>query len=124
MPQDSQNETAEGELSSLGDGLQTLDPWDWESFRSQAHRMLDDMLDYTKNIRQRPVWQPIPEQVRKRFQSGIPAGRSPLADVHQEFMNYVLPFALGNVHPGFMGWVHGGGTPVVHFIEVVPQAPT
>jgi aromatic-L-amino-acid/L-tryptophan decarboxylase len=27
-------------------------------------------------------------------------------------MKYILPFAAGNVHPGFMGWVHGGGTPV------------
>jgi hypothetical protein len=27
-------------------------------------------------------------------------------------MRDVLPFAAGNVHPGFMGWVHGGGTPV------------
>ena len=27
-------------------------------------------------------------------------------------MRYILPFAAGNVHPGFMGWVHGAGTPV------------
>ena len=27
-------------------------------------------------------------------------------------MSYILPFAAGNAHPGFMGWVHGGGTPV------------
>jgi aromatic-L-amino-acid/L-tryptophan decarboxylase len=25
-------------------------------------------------------------------------------------MRFVLPYATGNVHPGFMGWVHGGGT--------------
>jgi aromatic-L-amino-acid decarboxylase len=29
--------------------------------------------------------------------------------VHDEFMRDILPFATGNVHPGFMGWVHGGG---------------
>ncbi len=97
----------------------TLDPRDWESFRAQAHRMLDDMLGYLRNIRQRPVWQPIPEEVRNRFRSPMPATRSSLADIHQEFMKNILPFAAGNVHPGFMGWVQGGGTPVGMLAEML-----
>ena len=36
-----------------------------------------------------------------------------------EFMRDVLPFATGNVHPGFMGWVHGGGTPVGMLAEML-----
>src|ERR1035438_9205543 len=44
----------------------TLDPSDWPGFRAQAHRMLDDILDYTQRIRERPVWQPIPPAVRDR----------------------------------------------------------
>ena len=71
--------------------------------------MLDDILDYIENIRERPVWQPIPESVRGRFRAGIPAEPTDLAAVHDEFMRYVLPYATGNTHPGFMGWVHGGG---------------
>ena len=98
---------------------QTLDPRDWDAFRAQAHRMLDDILDYTQDIRQRPVWQPIPQEVRQRFRSALPAGPSSLAEIHQEFMNYILPFAVGNAHPGFMGWVHGGGTPVGMLAEML-----
>src|SRR5208283_4115593 len=90
----------------------TLDPSDWPAFRTQAHRMLDDILEYVENIRERPVWQPIPDEVRSRFRSDLPEAPSELAAVHQEFMRYVLPYSTGNVHPGFMGWVHGGGTPV------------
>ena len=97
----------------------TLDPSDWEGFRALAHRMLDDILDYTKDIRQRPVWQPIPEQVRERFRGAVPIGPTSLDEVHQEFMHYILPFAAGNVHPGFMGWVHGGGTPVGMLAEML-----
>ncbi len=97
----------------------TLDPSDWENFRVQAHQMLDDILDYTKNIRQRPVWQPIPSKVRERFRGALPAGPTSLPEVHQEFMNYILPYAVGNVHPGFMGWVHGGGTPVGMLAEML-----
>jgi aromatic-L-amino-acid/L-tryptophan decarboxylase len=90
----------------------TLDPVDWSGFRQQAHRMLDDILDYLENIRERPVWQPIPEAVRERFRGELPKEPSELAAAHQEFMRYILPFAAGNAHPGFMGWVHGAGTPV------------
>jgi hypothetical protein len=49
-----------------------LDPVDWPGFRAQAHQMLDDMLSYLENIRQRPVWQPIPDEVRARFRGDIP----------------------------------------------------
>jgi aromatic-L-amino-acid/L-tryptophan decarboxylase len=71
--------------------------------------MLDDILDYIEHIRGRPVWQPIPDSVRARFNDSVPAGPTDLAAVHDEFMRDILPFATGNCHPGFMGWVHGGG---------------
>jgi aromatic-L-amino-acid/L-tryptophan decarboxylase len=89
----------------------SLDPADWPGFRAQAHRMLDDIIDYIEHIRERPVWQPIPDAVRARMHAPIPRRPSPLADVHASFMRDVLPYATGNSHPGFMGWVHGGGNP-------------
>src|SRR3954468_17145645 len=81
--------------------------------------MLDDMIDYAANIRDRPVWQPIPEDVRARFDAELPRRASDLADVYQEFSNFIVPYATGNVHPGFMGWVHGGGTPVGMLAEML-----
>ncbi len=86
-----------------------LDPVDWQSARAQGHRMLDDILDYIENIRERPVWQPIPGAARARFHADVPTGPGDLAAVHDEFMRHILPYATGNTHPGFMGWVHGGG---------------
>lgn len=98
----------------------SLDPSDWKAFRAQAHEMLDDMLDYVRDIRQRPVWRPIPEENRAHFRSAaVPLSPSPLADVHQEFIDRILPYSVGNVHPGFMGWVHGGGTPVGMVAEML-----
>ena len=41
-----------------------LDPANWSATRAQAHAMLDDMLDYIRDIRARPVWQPIPSSAR------------------------------------------------------------
>ena len=97
----------------------TLDPADWQSFRAQGHRMLDDIVDYLEHIRDRPVWQPIPETVRDRFRLPIPTAPSELAAVHDEFMQHILPFAVGNAHPGFMGWVHGGGNPAGMLAEML-----
>jgi glutamate/tyrosine decarboxylase-like PLP-dependent enzyme len=98
---------------------ESLDPADWAAFRAQAHLMLDDMLGYIETIRERPVWQPIPEAVRACFRSPVPRVGEELAQVHAEFMQNVLPFTQGNVHPGFMGWVNGGGTPVGMVAEML-----
>ncbi len=97
----------------------TLDPSDWEGFRAQAHRMLDDILDYTEHIRERPVWQPIPGPVREAFRQPLPQEPSGLASIHHIFMRDILPYSAGNAHPGFMGWVHGGGTPVGMLAEML-----
>lgn len=97
----------------------SLDPEDWQALRAQGHRMLDDMLDYLEHIRARPVWQPIPPEVRADFKQPLPQHPSELSDVHETFMREVLPYAVGNAHPGFMGWVHGGGTPVGMLAEML-----
>lgn len=81
--------------------------------------MLDDILDYLEHIRERPVWQPIPPDVRDLFRQTLPQEPSDLATVHEIFMRDILPFAVGNAHPGFMGWVHGGGTPVGMLAEML-----
>jgi aromatic-L-amino-acid/L-tryptophan decarboxylase len=78
----------------------SLDPPDWSGVRAQGHRMLDDLFDYLEQIRARPVWQPIPEGVRARFDAPLPAAPTDLAVVHEDFMHHVLPFATGNAHPG------------------------
>lgn len=81
--------------------------------------MLDDMLDYLQHIRARPVWQPTPDTVRASFSEPLPVHGSELAPLHETFMEQILPYAVGNAHPGFMGWVHGGGTPVGMLAEML-----
>ena len=81
--------------------------------------MLDDMIDYAANIRDRPVWRPIPDDVRARFRAELPRQPSDLGEVYREFTDFIVPYATGNVHPGFMGWVHGGGTAVGMLAEML-----
>ena len=98
---------------------ETLDPKNWDDIRALGHRMLDDMIDYAADIRNRPVWQPIPDDVRARFRAGLPHQPSELGDVYREFTDFIVPYATGNVHPGFMGWVHGGGSAVGMLAEML-----
>ena len=88
-----------------------LDPPDWEAFRAAAHASLDRILDYTRDIRDRSVWQAMPAALRRELSAPVPRGAADLADVAAEFERLILPYATGNVHPRFMGWVHGGGNP-------------
>jgi aromatic-L-amino-acid/L-tryptophan decarboxylase len=96
-----------------------LDPADWTALREQGHRMLDDMLDHLERLREQPVWRPMSPQDRARFRTPPPAAPETLATVHDDFMQRVLPYAGGNLHPGFMGWVQGAGTPVGMLAEML-----
>ena len=101
------------------DDPHSLDPSNWEAFRQHGHRALDDMLDYIAHIRQRPVWQPAPESTEHRFRAPLPRTPSPLPEVLNDFVQHILPYAVGNTHPGFMGWVHGGGNVVGLLAEML-----
>ncbi|HET7885956.1 MAG TPA: aspartate aminotransferase family protein [Bradyrhizobium sp.] len=104
--------------SSVGPS-ETLDPAAWDDVREQAHRMLDEAIDAIANIRERPVWRPIPDDVRARFRRELPRQPSELSDIYQEYAKFIAPYATGNVHPGFMGWVHGGGNVIGMLAEML-----
>jgi glutamate/tyrosine decarboxylase-like PLP-dependent enzyme len=88
----------------------SLDPDDWQALRKQGHQMLDDMFDHLQTLAAKPVWQPAPSSGRALFDAPLPIEASDLEDVHAIFRDNILPYGSGNIHPGFMGWVQGGGT--------------
>lgn len=88
----------------------SLDPEDWRETRALGHRMLDEMLDHLAGIRGKPVWQPMPDDIRAGFRAPAPETGESLGAIYEDFRETILPYPTGNVHPGFMGWVHGGGT--------------
>jgi aromatic-L-amino-acid decarboxylase len=96
-----------------------LDPRDWDAFGDDAHRALDLMIAYLRDTRQRKVWQPAPDAVRDEFKSALPQTGQPLADLVDQFDRSILPYANGNTHPLFLGWVHGAGTPVGMVAEML-----
>ena len=96
-----------------------LDPDDWEGFRALGHQMLDDMLDHLRDLRSEPVWRPLPDEVRASLRAPLDVQGAEPASVYERFRDTVLHYSTGNTHPRFMGWVHGGGTPLGMLAELL-----
>lgn len=97
----------------------TLDPENWDDLRRLGHRMLDDMFDFQRSVRERPVWQPFPEVVKRRLAEPVPHHGQAAADVYEQFQRDVLPYPPGNIHPRFWGWVIGTGTPLAMLSDML-----
>ena len=91
---------------------QTLDPSDWEAFRTLSHRMVDDMIAHFASLRESPAWQSMPPDARASFNSGVPLEAEGAEAAYEQFLRDVLPYTNGNHHPRFWGWVQGTGTPL------------
>jgi len=98
---------------------ETLDPEDWDAMRALGHRMLDDMMDYMRTVRERPVWQHAPDEVKAHFDQPAPLDPQSPEEVYEDFLENVLPYPVGNIHPRFWGWVFGTGTVLGAFSELL-----
>src|SRR5579872_1175339 len=98
---------------------ETLDPEDWDEVRRLGHRMLDDMMDYLSSVRERPVWRPVPDEVKHALSGPVPYAPCALETVYGDFKRQILPYPTGNIHPRFWGWVMGTGSPVATLADML-----
>src|SRR5215213_9395769 len=90
--------------------FETLDPENWEAMRALAHRMVDDAITYLETVRERPVWQPVPDEVAARFEEPAPREPEGAESVYEQFVENILPYPMGTIHPRFWSWYMGNGT--------------
>ncbi len=105
-------------MASL-DPAASLDPVDWDATRADGHHMLDELFDHLQGLRDQAAWRPVPDEVRRRHRSDLPIAPGSLTEAHDTFKTDMLAYAGGNLHPGFMGWVQGAGTPVGVLAEML-----
>jgi aromatic-L-amino-acid/L-tryptophan decarboxylase len=80
---------------------------DLEAFRGAAHGLVDGVADYLAELPTRPVWQPVPEDLRKRLlELPLPENGAELDELAEFALAEVLPHPMGNGHPAFFGWVN------------------
>jgi len=111
--------TTQHAITVDGAADETLDPQDWEELRSLGHRMLDDMVDYLRDVRDRPVWQAPTAAARAVIAGPLPRDPSSAVSVYDDFRDAILPFPTGNIHPRFWGWVMGTGTPFAMLADML-----
>jgi len=99
-----------------------LDPDDWESMRALGHRMTDDIIDHSKNIRELPAWRHAPDAVKNHFKQPLPLTPEDPQQIYEEYLENILPYPIGNTHPRFWGWVFGTGTILGAFAEFLAAA--
>lgn len=95
-----------------------IDPDDWGAFRGAAHDMLDAALDRLEHARDLP-WIAPPGDMRARLSlAGAQVGCD-LQTLMARIRDEIMPYATGNTHPRFWGWVHGTGSAIGMVAEMV-----
>lgn len=101
---------------------ESLDPKDWNAFRKLGYQMIDDMTNLLETIDEKPVWEPLSNEIHEKFQQPLPTESSSEEEVYQEFVENILPYPMGNIHPRFWAWVIGTGTPMGAAAEFLAAA--
>jgi aromatic-L-amino-acid decarboxylase len=77
------------------------------SLRQFGYQVIDDVAAYLSGMRERPVWQPMPDSVREVIRKQeLPAQGYPLEETLAFLREMILPYPQGNGHPGFAGWIN------------------
>lgn len=89
---------------------ESLDPRDWEAMRRLAHRMIDDAFADVRSLDERPVWRPMPDGHRARFEGPMPREPEGAEAAYDAYRADVAPYPMGNDHPRFWAFYMGNGT--------------
>jgi aromatic-L-amino-acid/L-tryptophan decarboxylase len=88
-------------------GTRELGTGDLGEFRRAGHELVDAVADHLAALPARPVWQPLPDDLRGELLSlPLPDGPTALGPLAGTMARDVLPYAMGNGHPRFFGWVN------------------
>lgn len=86
---------------------ESLDPEDWAATEALSHQVMSDAVAYLRDVRERPVWQPMPPEVQAVFAEPLPRQPSPLPEVYRAVSHNLMAYPMGNIHPRFWSWYMG-----------------
>ena len=88
---------------------QDLDPTDWDNTVQCFNDSVAHCIQRMRTVRERPVWQPVPDSVKLALHEPLPGDGISLSALLDFFNENIAPYGTGNTHPRFYGWVHGSG---------------
>ncbi len=75
--------------------------------RDLGYQVIDEMTTYLTDISDRPVWQPMPDDVRAVIRRQVlPEQGQPFEETLAFLREMLLPYPQGNGHPRFAGWIN------------------
>jgi aromatic-L-amino-acid/L-tryptophan decarboxylase len=85
---------------------------DQETFRREAHRLVDWMADYLLEVERYPVRAQVkPGEIAARLRAAPPHAAEPFADIVADFERVVLPGMTHWQHPNFFAYFPGNSSP-------------
>jgi aromatic-L-amino-acid/L-tryptophan decarboxylase len=79
-----------------------------EELRRLGHRMVDLLVEHLAADDAARAWKPFPnDRARRMLDEPLPEHGEPADAILDRFAAELLPYAFGNGHPGFWGWVNG-----------------
>jgi aromatic-L-amino-acid decarboxylase len=88
-------------------GARELGTGDLDEFRRAGHALVDAVADHLAALPSGSVWQPLPDDLRAELLSlPLPSRPTDLGPLAAAMVSDVLPYAMGNGHPAFFGWVN------------------
>ncbi len=98
---------------------ETLDPEDWQALTALGKKMVEDMMNHIQNVPIQKVWQQAPEEARQFFDQDVPQEGYGEEKTYKEFREKILPYTLGCIHPRFLGWFVGSGSPYAALADML-----
>jgi aromatic-L-amino-acid decarboxylase len=87
--------------------IRELRTGDVDEFRRTGHALVDAVAEHLAGLPAEPVWQPLADDLREALRSApLPDRPRKLGALAESMAHDVLPFAMGNGHPAFFGWVN------------------
>ncbi len=77
------------------------------SLKRFGYQVIDEVTEYLSAVRERPVWKPMPDEVRETIRvQQLPEQGYPFEDTLAFLRETILPYPQGNGHPAFAGWIN------------------
>ncbi|MFT4038891.1 MAG: aminotransferase class V-fold PLP-dependent enzyme [Thermomicrobiales bacterium] len=96
---------------------------DAETFRAIGYRAVDLAAAHLAGMREAPVFQPMPPEVRQGLLDlPLPETGGDPEVILAQFATEVLPWPMGNGHPRFFGWVNSPPAPMGAIAELLAAA--
>jgi glutamate/tyrosine decarboxylase-like PLP-dependent enzyme len=96
----------------------SLDPENWEEFKTLGHRMVEDALNHLQNTRDYPNKQQ-PEEALTKLLVPLSEEGEGEEQVYQSVFEELFPYGVERTRPQFWGFVAGSGSPYGVLVDML-----